>query len=174
MMRRVIATIVALTCAQAQAQVFPENATVKAVPGLYRYGAGGPKWAYTWQTKPFACGRSTFPSDPAPGKAKTCEKLTINSISCLPAILGGSGLKPDVSLGLSGGLLSWWCPSSAGPQLRIVAGDLLASASAARCFVTASTGPAAALAACAPGSAMDAGPRAVWEPEIARILKGAQ
>lgn len=172
-MRRLIAIVAALTCASAQAQVYPENSTVRDVPGLYRFGAGGPRWAYTWQTKPFACGRSTFPSDPAPGKSKVCERLTINGASCLPAILGGSGVGAEVSIGVSGAWLSWWCPSATGAKPRIVAGDLAASVAAVRCFVSSTVGPSAALAACAPGSAVDAGPRAVWEPEIARILKGA-
>lgn len=160
----------ALACAvmSAQAQVV-ENQPI-TTPGIYRFGIDT-RWVYGYLTTAKPCTRQTFGgTDPAPGVVKRCEPVPINAASCVLPVMGGAGLNPDFGFGASGGWLSWWCASTKGPQLRIVAGPTLASLAAMKCFVTSTESPSKSLARCAPAKATDPGPRAVWEPVIGQIL----
>lgn len=169
MTRRLITMALACLAFAAQAQV-TENQTIAPVPGVYRFGADT-RWSYAWVPKAAQCNRHAFGGvDPAPGVVKRCEPVPINAASCVLPVMGGGGLNPDFGFGASGGWLSWWCASSKGPQIRIVAGGVLASLAAMRCFVTSTESPSKSLTKCAPAGAMDPGPRAVWEPVIGQIL----
>lgn len=150
----------------AQAQVTEGQ---QAPAGVHRYGADT-RWVYGYLPSPASCSNATFKADPAPGVVKRCEPVPINAASCVLPVMGGAGLNPDFGFGASGGWLSWWCPSTKGPQLRIVAGPTLASLSAMKCFVTSTESPSKSLAKCAPAKVTDPGPRAVWEPVIGQIL----
>lgn len=142
----------------------------QAPAGVHRYGADT-RWVYGYLPAPALCSNATFKADPAPGVVKRCEVVGINTTTCVLPIMGGAGLKPDFSFSATtGGWMSWWCASTKGPQLRIVAGGLMASIAAAKCFVTSSEAPSKTLARCAPAKATDPGIRAVWEPSIAQIL----
>lgn len=160
-----------LACAlqPAQAQVI-ENQQILVTPGVYRFGVDT-RWAYAWVPKAAACTRQTFGGvDPALGVVKRCEVVPINAASCVLPVMGGGGINPDFGFGASGGWLSWWCASTKGPQLRIVAGPTLASLAGMKCFVTSTESPSKSLARCAPAKVTDPGPRAVWEPVIGQIL----
>lgn len=162
----------AMCCAAfaAQAQVV-EGQPITAVPGVYRFGVDT-RWAYAYVPKAAQCNRLAFGgSDPAPGIVKRCESVPINLASCVLPVMGGGGLNPDFGFGASGGWLSWWCASTKGPQLRIVAGPTLASLAAMKCFVTSIESPSKSLAKCASISATSPVIRAVWEPSIAQILE---
>jgi len=160
----------ALACAvmSAQAQVV-ENQQL-TTPGVYRFGIDT-RWAYGYITQAKPCSIQTFGGvDPAPGVVKRCEAVPINLASCVLPVIGGAGLNPDFGFGSGGGWLSWWCASTKGPQLRIVAGPTLASLAAMKCFITSTESPSKSLARCAPAKAADPGPRGVWEPVIGQIL----
>ena len=161
---------IALACAvmSAQAQVI-ENQQITSVPAVYRFGIDS-RWVYAYVPKASSCTRQVFGSDPAPGVVKRCEPVPINAASCVLPVMGGAGLNPDFGFGSGGGWLSWWCASTKGPQLRIVAGPTLASLAAMKCFVTSTESPSKSLAKCAPAKATDPGPRGVWEPVIGQIL----
>lgn len=162
----------ALACAvmSAQAQVV-ENQQITQVPAVYRFGIDT-RWAYAYVPRAAQCNRLAFGgSDPAPGVVKKCEPVQINLATCVLPVMGGSGVNPDFSFSAtSGGWMSWWCPSAKGPQLRIVAGGIMASIVAAKCFATSSEAPSKTLARCAPGKVTDPGIRVVWEPSIGQIL----
>lgn len=160
----------ALACAvmSVQAQVV-ENQPITSVPAVYRFGIDT-RWVYAYVPTASSCTRQVFGSDPAPGVVKRCEPVPINSASCVLPVMGGAGLNPDFGFGSGGGWLSWWCASTKGPQLRIIAGPTLASLSAMKCFVTSNESPSKSLAKCAPAKATDPGPRGVWEPVIGQIL----
>lgn len=161
----------ALACAvmSAQAQVV-ENQPITATPAVYRFGIDT-RWVYAYVPTASSCTRQTFGGvDPAPGVVKRCEPVPINAASCVLPVMGGAGLNPDFGFGASGGWLSWWCASTKGPQLRIVAGPTLASLAAMKCFVTSTESPSKSLARCAPTKTTDPGIRAVWEPVIGQIL----
>ena len=161
----------ALACAvmSAQAQVV-ENQPITSVPAVYRFGIDT-RWVYAYVPRAAQCNRLAFGGvDPAPGVVKRCEPVPINLASCVLPVMGGAGLNPDFGFGASGGWLSWWCASTKGPQLRIVAGPTMASLAGMKCFVTSTESPSKSLAKCAPAKATDPGPRAVWEPVIGQIL----
>ena len=152
-----------------QAQVV-ENQQITSVPSVYRFGIDT-RWVYGYVPKASTCTRQTFGgTDPAPGVVKRCEPVPINAASCVLPVMGGGGINPDFGFGSGGGWLSWWCASTKGPQLRIVAGPTLASLAAMKCFVTSSESPSKSLARCAPAKATGPGPRGVWEPVIGQIL----
>lgn len=162
--------VLALACTTltVQAQVV-ENQPITSVPAVYRFGIDT-RWAYAYVPTASSCTRQVFGSDPAPGVVKRCEPVPINAASCVLPVMGGGGINPDFGFGASGGWLSWWCASTKGPQLRIVAGPTLASLAAMKCFVTSSESPSKSLAKCAPAKTTDPGIRAVWEPVIGQIL----
>lgn len=170
-MTRLLPTL-SLACAvmSAQAQVV-ENQPITATPAVYRFGIDN-RWAYAYVPRAAQCNRLAFGGvDPAPGVVKRCEPVPINAASCVLPVMGGAGLNPDFGFGSGGGWLSWWCASTKGPQLRIVAGPTLASLAAMKCFVTSTESPSKSLAKCAPAKATDPGIRAVWEPSIGQILE---
>lgn len=169
MAHHLIALAISFVALTAQAQVY-ENQPIAPTPGVYRFGADS-RWSYAWVPRAAQCNKHAFGGiDPAPGVVKRCELVPINAASCVLPVMGGGGLNPDFGFGASGGWLSWWCASTKGPQLRIVAGPTLASLAAMKCFVTSTESPSKSLARCAPAGAMDPVPRAVWEPVIGQIL----
>lgn len=161
-----IALLLAYVSAVAQV---PEGSAI-TISGIYRYGTDS-KAAHAYVTAPASCSNATF-GDPAPSKAKTCALVPVNAASCVLPVMGGAGQAPDFGFGSAGGWVSWWCPSTKGPQLRVVAGSVLASISSMKCFVSSTESPSRSLAKCAPGSALDAGPRAAWTDRetLARIV----
>lgn len=169
MTKTIIAMALTCTALTAQAQV-TENQLIQPTPGVYRFGADS-RWSYAYVPQKAQCNRLTFGgTDPAPGVVKRCEPVPINAASCVLPVMGGAGLNPDFGFGASGGWLSWWCASTKGPQLRIIAGPTMASLAAMRCFVTSVESPSKSLAKCAPAKVTDPGPRGVWEPVIGQIL----
>lgn len=164
-----LALALACTTLTVQAQVV-ENQPITATPAVYRFGIGT-RWAYAYVPRAAQCNRLAFGGvDPTPGVVKRCEPVPINAASCVLPVMGGAGLNPDFGFGSAGGWLSWWCPSTKGPQLRIVAGPVKASLAAMKCFVTSTESPSKSLAKCAPAKTTDPGIRAVWEPVIGQIL----
>lgn len=170
MTRHLIALALACVALTAQAQV-TENQLIQTTPGVYRFGADT-RWSYAWVPQKAQCNKLAFGgTDSAPGVVKKCEPVPINLATCVLPVMGGSGVNPDFSFSAtSGGWMSWWCPSAKGPQLRIVAGGIMASIVAAKCFATSSEAPSKTLARCAPAKVTDPGIRAVWEPSIGQIL----
>lgn len=165
--------ITSLLCFSARAQTATEGSTVTIVPSIYRFGIDT-RWVYGWQPSNFYCGRGSFGNvDPAPGVVKKCEQVSINEATCVLPTQGGSGVNPDFTFGSLGGVLSWWCPSTKGPQLRILTGSYLASLSAMGCYVKSTESPSKTMAKCAPASVMLPALRSIWEPQIGRILATA-
>lgn len=159
----------ACTTLTVQAQVV-ENQQITSVPSIYRFGIDT-RWTYAYVNTASPCTRQTFNGvDPAYGVVKRCEPVPINAASCVLPVMGGSGINPDFGFGAAGGWLSWWCASTRGPQLRIIAGPTMASLAGMKCFVTSAESPSKSLAKCAPVRVTDPSVRAVWEPVIGDIL----
>jgi hypothetical protein len=88
--------------------------------------------------------------------------------TCVPRVMGGSGVNVDLSINVTGsGWVSWWCPSAKGPQLRLLASPgLTDTITGVRCFLAA-TSPSKGIEQCA--SANISQLQHVWGPDAARI-----
>jgi hypothetical protein len=91
--------------------------------------------------------------------------------TCVPRVMGGSGVNVDLSINVTGsGWVSWWCPSTKGPQLRLLASPgLTDTIKGVRCFMAASTGPTKAIESCAPADIGSPALKAVWQSDWQRI-----
>lgn len=91
--------------------------------------------------------------------------------TCVPKVLGGSGVNVDLSVSHTGaGWISWWCPTTRGPQLRLLASPgLSATMQGLHCFLRSQNGPTKAIAVCAPGDVNQEPLRSVWMQDAKRI-----
>jgi hypothetical protein len=90
--------------------------------------------------------------------------------TCVPKVMGGSGVNVDVSINITGsGWVSWWCPSTKGPQLRLLASPgLTDTIKGVRCFLAASA-PSKGIEQCASADINSAPLVAVWQSDWQRI-----
>jgi hypothetical protein len=84
--------------------------------------------------------------------------------------MGGTGVNVDLSINVTGsGWVSWWCPSTKGPQLRLLASPgLTDTIKGVRCFLAASA-PSKGVEQCASADINSAPLVAAWRSDWQRI-----
>jgi len=105
---------------------------------------------------------------PCPGKA--CAVYPLNVATCTAKLMGGTGVKAQVGGGISGAWMSWWCPSTKGPQLRLLVGTWSGTLAAVECINKSGKTPAQALPTCAPDSPDSPALLPIWKGSAKQIL----
>lgn len=146
MRRRLIATSLVLAISTAQAQA-PMTALIVADDATVYIGST---------------------ASPCPGKA--CTVYPLNTAACTARLMGGTGVNAQVGGGLSGAWMSWWCPSTRGPQLRVLVGTWTGTLAAVECINKSGKTPAQALPGCAPDNPTSAALLPIWRGSISQIL----
>lgn len=168
-MKHIIALILALITGAAISQTWSEAYTynVGTTAKMVRFGAGD-QWVAKPLTGSVLCRQSTFGTDPAVGKQKSCVVMT----ECLPSQIGGSGGKAAAGSNDKGAYVSWWCKGEPIPLVFActTANCPLSKTKSAIASVLTGTSPAAAAATAQTDTVYSAALRAVWGPDWPKIL----
>jgi hypothetical protein len=157
--------------AHAQTVVVAEGGRATlAAPALVEYGARD-RWAYRYAPAgSLMCNNAAAGGDPIVNVRKECRAYLINTASCSPRLMGGTGQGGAFGFGTSGVWHSFWCPSVTGPRLRIMAGSWAATAEAATCINSSTETVANAIRSCAQAEVTAEPLRSIWSSDLRQIV----
>ena len=141
-----------------------------AAPALVEYGARD-KWVYRIAPAgALMCNNSAAGGDPIVNVRKECRAYLINTASCSPRLMGGTGQGGAFGGGVDGVWHAFWCPSTSGPRLRIMAGTWPATLEAARCINSSTDTLSTSIRKCAAAEVTAEPLRSIWSSDLRQIV----
>ena len=171
-MKHILFLILSLLSTVAHAQTWAEaySYNVGKTPKMVRfcYGSDPSGWVARPLTGAVMCRQSTFGTDPAVGKVKSCVVMA----DCLPSQIRGTGGKAVYGYNSKGAYVSWWCKGEPIPLVFACTTENCGTnkTNSAIASVLAGTSPASAAATAQTDTVYSTALRAVWEPDWSKIL----
>lgn len=106
--------------------------------------------------------KATAPGEVVCTGTQPCTLTLINTATCTPRLMGGTGQGGAFGVGPAGVWHAFWCPSVSGPRLRVMAGTWAGTLTAAECINKSQDSLSKAIRACSPDDITSAELMPVW------------